>query len=382
MNHSDRSFSFNEIGREDDLVKAMTEHKWPLCYSFLFGKLLYINDGNSEDEPEYVAVAIENTGGHHVVYGREVGRIKPRELSAGKVRSFVRQMNSGKYTCDNQIQIIVQPTWHHSCKLCRLEEEQSNINKKDEANCMCMTEKKGPLSGLGHDHMHHGEHHMERHMECCGQNSFPLIGDKLPSIQVKTTQGMINLPGDYRGKWLVLFSHPADFTPVCTTEFVAFEKRRGEFEKLNCDLIGLSIDQVFSHMKWTEWIRENLKVEIKFPIIADDQGKVAERMGMIHPGKGANTVRAVFLVDPEATIRLILFYPQEVGRNMDEILRALKALQMVDKNKVAAPANWPNNELIGDQVIIPPPADEKTAATRKSSGDMVCEDWWFCHRKL
>ena len=190
MNHSDRSFSFKEIGREDDLVKAMTEHKWPLCYSFLFGKLLYINDGNSEDEPEYVAVAIENTGGHHVVYGREVGRIKPRELSAGKVRSFVRQMNSGKYTCDNQIQIIVQPTWHHSCKLCRLEEEQSNINKKDEANCMCMTEKKGPLSGLGHDHMHHGEHHMERHMECCGQNSFPLIGDKLPSIQVKTTQGI------------------------------------------------------------------------------------------------------------------------------------------------------------------------------------------------
>ena len=133
---------------------------------------------------------------------------------------------------------------------------------------MCMTEKKGPLSGLGDDHMHHGEHHMERHMECCGQNSFPLIGDKLLSIQVKTTQGMINLPGDYRGKWLVLFSHPADFTPVCTTEFVAFEKRRGEFEELSCDLIGLSIDQVFSHMKWTEWIRENLKVEIKFPIIA------------------------------------------------------------------------------------------------------------------
>ena len=135
-------------------------------------------------------------------------------------------------------------------------------------------------------------------------------------------------------------------------------------------------------MKWTQWIKENLKVEIKFPIIADDQGKIAAKMGMIHPGKGANTVRAVFIIDPEATIRLILFYPQEVGRNMDEILRALKALQVVDKNKVAAPANWPNNELIGDQVIIPPPSDEKTAATRKTSGDMVCEDWWFCHKKL
>jgi len=129
-------------------------------------------------------------------------------------------------------------------------------------------------------------------------------------------------------------------------------------------------------------VDENLKVEIKFPIIADDQGKIAAKMGMIHPGKGANTVRAVFIIDPEATVRLILFYPQEVGRNMDEILRALKALQVVHKNKVSAPANWPNNELIGDQVIIPPPSDEKTAATRKTGRDMVCEDWWFCHKKI
>jgi peroxiredoxin 2/4 len=244
---------------------------------------------------------------------------------------------------------------------------------------MCMTEKMGPAEkGFGHGEIHHMQHHMGWRE----QNKFPLIGDKCPSMEVKTTQGMIKLPGDYAGKWFVLFSHPADFTPVCTTEFVAFEKRRGEFERLNCDLIGLSIDQVFSHMKWTQWIKENLNVEIKFPIIADDQGKIAANMGMIHPGKAANTVRAVFMVDPEATVRLILFYPQEVGRNMDEILRALKALQMVDKNKVAAPANWPNNEIIGDQVIIPPPADEKTAATRKTSGDIVCEDWWFCHKKL
>jgi peroxiredoxin (alkyl hydroperoxide reductase subunit C) len=163
---------------------------------------------------------------------------------------------------------------------------------------------------------------------------------------------------------------------------VAFEKRREEFSKLNTELIGLSIDQVFSHMKWTEWIKENLDVVIKFPIIADDSGKIAARLGMIHPGKATNTVRAVFIIDPEATVRLILFYPQEVGRNMDEILRALRALQVVDKNKVAAPANWPNNELIGDDVIVPPPADEKAAAARKTAKDIVYKDWWFCHRKL
>jgi peroxiredoxin 2/4 len=231
--------------------------------------------------------------------------------------------------------------------------------------------------------MHGGMVHMGMHHMLGGeQTGFPLIGDKFPQMEVKTTHGMMKLPDAFAGKWFVLFSHPADFTPVCTTEFVGFEKRRPEFEKLNCELIGLSIDQVFSHMKWTQWIRENLNVEIKFPIIADDSGKVASRLGMIHPGKATNTVRAVFIIDPEATVRLIIFYPQEVGRNMDEIVRAVKALQTTDKYKVAAPANWPNNELIGDQVIIPPPGDEKTAATRKTGGDMVCEDWWFCHKKL
>ena len=209
---------------------------------------------------------------------------------------------------------------------------------------------------------------------------FPLIGDKLPRMDVKTTHGMMKLPDDFSGKWFVLFSHPGDFTPVCTTEFVAFEKRREQFEKLNCDLIGLSIDQVFSHLKWTEWIRDNLKVDIKFPIIADDQGLIGSRLGMIHPGKGTNTVRAVFVVDPEGTVRLILYYPQEVGRNMDEILRVVEALQVADKNHVATPANWPNNELIGGDVIIPPASDEKTAKERKK--DSKCFDWWFCPRSL
>jgi peroxiredoxin (alkyl hydroperoxide reductase subunit C) len=246
---------------------------------------------------------------------------------------------------------------------------------------MCMMDKMSPEDkGMEHKEMWHMG--MRHHMKWGGQSDFPLIGDKFPQMDVKTTQGMIKLPDDFSGKWFVLFSHPADFTPVCTTEFVAFENKRLEFEKLNCQLIGLSIDQVSAHMKWTEWIKEKLGVEIKFPLIADDLGKVASRMGMIHPGKGTNTVRAVFIIDPNGVVRLILFYPQEVGRNMEEILRVVKALQVSDANKVSMPANWPNNNLIKDEVIIPPPQDEKTAKTRVTGGEIVCYDWWFCHKKL
>ena len=211
------------------------------------------------------------------------------------------------------------------------------------------------------------------------EEKMPLIGDKFPELKVQTTKGMMKLPDAFRGKWFVLFSHPADFTPVCTTEFVAFQKRFDEFKKLNCELIGLSVDQVFSHLKWEEWIKEKLKVEIKFPIIADT-GKVASTLGLIHPGKGTNTVRAVFFVDPKEVIRAILYYPQELGRNMDEILRMVKGFQVSDKEGVAIPANWPNNELIKDEVIIPPASDEKTA--KKRLEDYDCYDWWFCHKKL
>ncbi len=212
------------------------------------------------------------------------------------------------------------------------------------------------------------------------ESKFPLIGDAAPNLTVQTTHGMKNIPGDYKGKWVVLFSHPADFTPVCTTEFVAFAKREDQFKELNAELVGLSIDQIFSHIKWDEWIEENLDVKIPFPIIADNNGKVAEAFGMVHPGKGTNTVRAVFLIDPEGIIRLILYYPQEIGRNMDEIVRALRALQMSDKYKVAAPANWPDNELIGDRVIIPPATDVEAAKKRKEQYE--CYDWWFCHKEL
>lgn len=211
------------------------------------------------------------------------------------------------------------------------------------------------------------------------ERGIPLIGDKFPEMEVQTTHGMMKLPVNFSGMWFVLFSHPADFTPVCTTEFFAFTKRYEEFKKLNCELIGLSVDQVFSHMKWTEWINNKLGVEVPFPIIADT-GKVAAMLGMIHPGKGSNTVRAVFVVDDKGIIRLMIYYPQEVGRNMDEILRAVKALQVSDINNVAMPANWPNNELIGDDVIIPPPRDEKTVKERAKMAE--CYDWWFCHKKL
>ena len=212
------------------------------------------------------------------------------------------------------------------------------------------------------------------------EKKMPLIGDKFPEIEVQTTHGKIKLPDEFKGRWFILFSHPADFTPVCTSEFVAFQKRYETLQDLGCELIGLSIDQVFSHIKWVEWIKENLDIEIKFPVIADDTGKVAGTLGIIHPAKGTNTVRAIFIVDPESTIRAILYYPQELGRNMDEIVRMVQALQISYENGVVIPANWPNNELIGDKVIIPPAMSEEEA--KKVVKEYECFDWWFCYKKI
>ena len=195
-------------------------------------------------------------------------------------------------------------------------------------------------------------------------NKIPLLGDQFPEMKVQTTHGQLALPQDMTGKRFVLFSHPADFTPVCTTEFIAFQSRYEKFKALNCELVGMSVDQVFSHIKWEEWIKDNMNVQIQFPIIADT-GKVAETLGLIHPGKGTNTVRAVFVVDDKGMIRTILYYPQELGRNMDEILRIVEGMQTADKNKVAMPADWPYNEIIKDHVIIPPANNVKTAEERK-----------------
>ena len=207
----------------------------------------------------------------------------------------------------------------------------------------------------------------------------PLIGDHFPMIEAQTTQGMLKLPDKYKGKWFILFSHPADFTPVCTTEFVAFQKRYNQFKKLNTELIGLSVDQVFSHIQWKNWIMEKLEINIEFPIIADT-GKIANLLGLIHPNKGSSTVRAVFIIDPKGIIRAILYYPQELGRNMDEFLRMIEGFQIADREGVAIPANWPKNELIKDKVIIPPAKDIKTAEKRLKEYD--CYDWWFCYKSL
>jgi len=216
------------------------------------------------------------------------------------------------------------------------------------------------------------------------KKSMPLLGDDFPKMKVVTTHGIIDLPDAYAGKWFVLFSHPGDFTPVCTTEFVAFQKNYDKFKELNCELIGLSVDQVFAHIKWEEWIKEKLGVEIEFPIIADT-GAVAETLGLIHPGKGTNTVRAVFIVDDKGKVRIIFYYPQELGRNINEILRSIKAMQISDKYGVAMPADWPENEMLKDKVIIPPAKDINTAKERlekAKKGEFECYDWWFCFKNL
>ncbi len=222
------------------------------------------------------------------------------------------------------------------------------------------------------------------------ENRIPLLGEKFPEMKVQTTHGVLELPKAYEGKWFVLFSHPADFTPVCTTEFVAFQIRYDKFRKLNTELIGLSIDQVFSHIKWVEWIEENIKVDgkpvkIEFPIIADDTGRVSSKLGLIHDAKGTNTVRAVFIVDPRGNIRAILYYPQELGRNVDEILRMVEGFQVGEANKAAIPHNWPNNELVGDNVIVPPAMSVKEVEERNSAvkkGEIKCFDWWFCYKPV
>ena len=207
----------------------------------------------------------------------------------------------------------------------------------------------------------------------------PSIGEKFPEMEVMTHKGKVKLPDDFKGKWFVLFSHPADFTPVCTTEFVAFAKRYEDFKALNTELIGLSVDSNYSHIKWVEWIKEKLGVEIPFPIIADPQGNVARKLGMLHAESATHTVRAVFVVDDKGVIRTILYYPLELGRLIDEILRIVKALQISTKYGRAIPANWPNNELIGDKLIVPPPATVAEAEERLKK--YSCYDWWFCYEE-
>lgn len=217
------------------------------------------------------------------------------------------------------------------------------------------------------------------------EQRLPLLGDKFPTMTVKTTHGEKKLPDDYKGKWFVLFSHPGDFTPVCTTEFIGFARKAEEFKKVDAELIGLSVDQVFSHMKWIEWIKEKVDVKIPFPVIADELGRVSSKLGMLHESKGTNTVRAVFIVDGDGVLRLMMYYPQEIGRSVNEVLRAVKALQVSDQKGVAMPENWPDNGMLDDKVIIPPAATEEAVEERliqKEKGEVECLDWWLCYKDL
>ena len=207
----------------------------------------------------------------------------------------------------------------------------------------------------------------------------PLIGDKFPEMTVQTTHGEIKLPEAFKGQWFILFSHPADFTPVCTTEFYAFQQRYAEFKELNTELIGLSVDQVYSHIKWTEWIDENLDAHIDFPIIADT-GAVADTLGLIHPGSGTHTVRAVFFVDPKSTVRAILYYPAELGRNFDEFLRMIKGFQMADKEGRRDPGQLAEKRTLRRRCHPPPASNVKDAEARKDKEG--CLDWWLCHKKV
>jgi peroxiredoxin (alkyl hydroperoxide reductase subunit C) len=208
----------------------------------------------------------------------------------------------------------------------------------------------------------------------------PCIGEQFPRMEVVTTHGKLSLPDHYAGKWFMLFSHPGDFTPVCTTEFASFALLHDEFKALGCELIGLSIDQVHSHIIWAQWIKDKLGVKITFPIIADPFGDAAKALGAIHPASGKSAIRAVIVVDPRGDVRSLIYYPKGVGRNLHELLRMMRALLVVDKHHVATPANWPESEFVGSDVLLHAPSSEAEAEQR--NGNQGCLDWWFCHRKI
>lgn len=217
--------------------------------------------------------------------------------------------------------------------------------------------------------------------------SMPRIGDIAPEFIAETTQGKINFPTDFKGKWVILFSHPSDFTPICTSEFVTFGKMQKEFEDLNCQLLGLSIDGLASHIAWLRTIKDKIEykgmkdIEIRFPLIEDIKMDVAGKYGMIQPHvSDTKAVRAVFYIDPNSIIRAIIYYPLNLGRNFDELKRVLVGLQTVDKFGVALPADW----RPGDDIVVPAPNSMDTASKRVNGhdDDMTVYDWFFTTKKL
>jgi peroxiredoxin (alkyl hydroperoxide reductase subunit C) len=224
--------------------------------------------------------------------------------------------------------------------------------------------------------------------EAKAEHQIPIIGETAPSFTAETTQGKINFPEDYKGSWVVLFSHPADFTPVCTTEFMTFASMQKDWDALNTKLIGLSIDSNYSHIAWLRTIKEKIQykgmkdVEVTFPVIADLTMEVAKKYGMIQPSaSNTQAVRAVFFIDPESKIRALIYYPLSNGRNFKEIKRLLIAMQTSDKYKVATPADWQP----GDDVIVPPPGSCGSAKERVASAaekGYNCLDWFLCLKPL
>jgi peroxiredoxin (alkyl hydroperoxide reductase subunit C) len=216
--------------------------------------------------------------------------------------------------------------------------------------------------------------------------SLPRIGEKAPSFEAVTTQGNIKFPGDYAGSWVILFSHPADFTPVCTSEFMTFASMEEQFASVNCKLVGLSVDGLYSHIAWLRTIKEKIEykgmkdVEVKFPLIEDITMEVAKKYGMIQPGESnTKAVRAVFIIDPKGVVRTIIYYPLSLGRNFDELYRAVVALQTADEFSVATPADW----RPGDDVIVPTAGSCGVAKQRmERKEEMTCYDWFFCTKKL
>jgi peroxiredoxin (alkyl hydroperoxide reductase subunit C) len=216
--------------------------------------------------------------------------------------------------------------------------------------------------------------------------SMPRIGDEAPSFKAKTTQGEINFPQDYNGSWVILFSHPADFTPVCTSEFMTFATMENQFNEANCKLVGLSVDGLYSHIAWLRTIKEKIEyrgmknVEVNFPLIEDITMNVAKAYGMIQPNEDSTkAVRAVFFIDPKGIIRTIIYYPLSLGRNFDELYRVLIALQTADEFNIATPADW----RPGDDVIVPPAGSCGTAKNRMDGKeDMKCYDWFFCTKPI
>lgn len=217
------------------------------------------------------------------------------------------------------------------------------------------------------------------------EERMPMIGDPAPAFRAMTTKGKVNFPEDYKGSWVVLFSHPADFTPVCTTEFIGFSKMSDEFEKINTKLLGLSIDSLHSHLAWARNIEGidldgNGPVKVKFPIIADISMQVAKKYGMLQTVAKTQTVRAVFVIDPEGIVRTILYYPMSTGRNLPEILRIVQSLQLHDQEKVSTPANWQP----GDEVILGAPLTLEEAEERMSGKDASVRslEWYLAFKKL